>query len=87
MARKSVDVNNTQSNDSSHSEVVETKEDVLQMKGDNAITSGFMNSEKYSDIKQFFEGMRLEEDTKVQYFELFIVNGFDALEIVKTISY
>eukprot|EP01083_Nonionella_stella_P184304 668682_1 len=98
MARKSVDVNNTQSNDSSHSEVVESKEDVLQMKGDSAITSGFINSEmddesvlndeRYSDIKQFFEDMSvLEEDAKVKYFKLFIVNGFDALEIVKTISY
>eukprot|EP01083_Nonionella_stella_P279862 951946_1 len=29
----------------------------------------------------------LEDDAKVKYFKLFIVNGFDALEIVKTISY
>eukprot|EP01083_Nonionella_stella_P256887 879898_1 len=60
-------------------------------------TPGYINSDQeddcvlndvmYSDIKQFLEGISvLEEENQVKYFKLFILNGFDSLEIVKTIS-
>eukprot|EP01084_Bolivina_argentea_P229384 387174_1 len=61
-------------------------------------TSGYINSDKeddcvsndaqYSDVKQFFEGISvLEEEVKLKYFKLFILNGFDGLEIVQTVSH
>eukprot|EP01083_Nonionella_stella_P282652 961806_1 len=60
-------------------------------------TSGFIDNDKGNgsvlsddkcfDVKQFFEGVHVLQEDKVKYFKLFIVNGFDALEIVKTISY
>eukprot|EP01083_Nonionella_stella_P102144 290350_1 len=67
-------------------------QDVLQMEEEGASgnpmeTSGYINSEKEDGcIKQFFEGVHLLEEDKIKYFKLFIVNGFDSLEIIKVVS-
>eukprot|EP01083_Nonionella_stella_P174389 604371_1 len=63
-----------------------------------AYTPGYINNEKdddrvlhdmrYSGLKQFFEDMTaLTEEIKVEYFKLFVLNGFDTLEIVQTVSH
>eukprot|EP01084_Bolivina_argentea_P103803 185911_1 len=59
------------------------------MTGGDNVNNGQLtmsNNNKYKDIKMFFEDVKIVQDFKSTYIQLFIENGFDTLESIKTVS-